>query len=652
MKGLILISDGYKNYTSSGDITVILSCIVFLILMQISYIPKYKATKYFKRIIVCLLLTTAVHMMFYITMSSNELLNIIPSIVVRSMSILKNIGIYCILLLYSHYIMEPLHVTPVAAKRNAIFFQSIAFIFTMYEIISLILNLGLRFEYKNGNIKIIEGHDIHHICAIVFVVSITIFMLYYRHRIFKQILFGIVFSCIVSSIVVLVQLIGHLSSCTMVTFLFPTYTLLYLIHSNPYDIEVGTLNEDAFIKEIKAIKNNDELIILQIYMPEIEKSAVKESIVTHKDIYGILNKYFKITRWFKFSKGSIVLTAPVNKNKNYLELSKAFTEEINKFFILSNTEYKMIITTNNSRINPTEYKRMFKYFGSKIAEYESYIIFEDKLDEYFRYREIVHELNDINTKEDLNDERVIIYCQPIFNIRTQRYDTAETLMRLKVNDKIIMPNEFIPIAEKKGLLYTLGLIILNKACSNVKNMLDSGYYLSRVSVNFSVSDFRHKDFCDRICNTIEWYNISYRCIAIEITETQSDNDFIILRDKMKQLSDKGVKFYLDDFGTGYSNYERIAELPFDVIKFDRSLVIASGKGNRTKNMVQDMASIFKGLDYLVLYEGIETEEDTERCKEMYGEYMQGYYYSEPIPIEQLTKFLSKRDNGKYSRVEQ
>ena len=114
-----------------------------------------------------------------------------------------------------------------------------------------------------------------------------------------------------------------------------------------------------------------------------------------------------------------------------------------------------------------------------------------------------------------------------------------------------------------------------------------------------------------------------------------------MKKKIEELREKGIKFYLDDFGTGYSNMERIMELPFDIIKFDRSLVLASGSDVRSEKMVESMASMFSGLDYSVLYEGVENEEDERKCIDMSASYLQGYKYSKPVPIIELQRFFSK-----------
>lgn len=116
---------------------------------------------------------------------------------------------------------------------------------------------------------------------------------------------------------------------------------------------------------------------------------------------------------------------------------------------------------------------------------------------------------------------------------------------------------------------------------------------------------------------------------------------MMMKKKIDELRHEGIYFYLDDFGTGYSNMERIMELPFDIIIFDRSLVISSGKSQRSEKIVENLAHMFKDMEYSVLYEGVEDDSDEKRCKGMSASYLQGFKYSRPVPIQQLREFLPK-----------
>ena len=112
---------------------------------------------------------------------------------------------------------------------------------------------------------------------------------------------------------------------------------------------------------------------------------------------------------------------------------------------------------------------------------------------------------------------------------------------------------------------------------------------------------------------------------------------------MHRIRQLGVRIALDDFGTGYSSFERIIDLPIDIIKFDRTLTIMAGKGSQSKYLVGSFSDIFKNSNYQIMFEGIEDDTDEELCKEMNAQYLQGFKYSRPIPIERLTEFLVRKE---------
>ena len=291
-----------------------------------------------------------------------------------------------------------------------------------------------------------------------------------------------------------------------------------------------------------------------------------------------------------------------------------------------------------------DYIQMIDYVENRMLQNEIHYVNDEDVEKYKSHKYIVEQLADINSRRDLRDPRVLVYCQPVYNIETGKFDTAEALMRLRL-EKIgmVFPDRFIPIAEKHHYIHMLSLIIFSKTCNEIRRLLDDGYFIKRISVNFSILDFKEKDFCENITKIVRDAGIPFDKVAIEITESQNEKEFMALKEKLFELRDSGITFYLDDFGTGYSNMERIMELPFDIIKFDRSLVIASGSDDKSKTMVTHMAHMFNDMKYDVLYEGVEDDNDQNRCKDMYARYLQGYKYSKPIPIEQLSEFLEREN---------
>ena len=216
-------------------------------------------------------------------------------------------------------------------------------------------------------------------------------------------------------------------------------------------------------------------------------------------------------------------------------------------------------------------------------------------------------------------------------------------MRLNLEETgVVYPNQFIPLAEEQGYIHILTEIILHKTCEAIKRFTEAGYEIKRISINVSAQELRDKSFCSDIMNIIDHCGISGDKIAIELTESRNESDFLLMKEKIEELKKNGITFYLDDFGTGYSNMERIMELPFDIIKFDRSLVLASGSDERSKRMVSNLANMFSDMNYFVLYEGVEKESDEDMCKGMSATYLQGFKYSKPTPIIDLKDYVSRK----------
>ena len=259
--------------------------------------------------------------------------------------------------------------------------------------------------------------------------------------------------------------------------------------------------------------------------------------------------------------------------------------------------------------------------------------------EFNRKEYILNELADICRCGNLDDPRVQVYCQPVLNVRTGKYDTAEALMRLKLEETgMVYPNQFIQLAEEQGYIHMLTEIILHKTCEAIRRFTEKGYDTKRISVNVSVPELKDESFCRDIIGIIRRSSISSDKIAIELTESQNEGDFILMKQKISELKEKGIQFYLDDFGTGYSSMERIMELPFDIIKFDRSMLLASGSSERSRQIVVSLAHMFAALNYAVLYEGVESDSDERLCLDMSASYLQGYKYSRPVPITELEAY--------------
>lgn len=199
---------------------------------------------------------------------------------------------------------------------------------------------------------------------------------------------------------------------------------------------------------------------------------------------------------------------------------------------------------------------------------------------------------------------------------------------------------FIPIAEQYDFIHDLSLIILNKTCIKLNEIINAGYDIDRISINFSASEITNENFIDEIKKIIETNNVPFNKISFEITET-TFNNIEKLEKNMYELRKLGIIFYLDDFGTGYSNIDRISMLPFTTIKFDKTLLNSVFTKESAKQITIGLSDIFKNLNFHILFEGVKNESDENFCEEIGARYLQGFKYSKPIEIENLINFLTK-----------
>ncbi|MCR5789552.1 MAG: EAL domain-containing protein [Lachnospiraceae bacterium] len=501
----------------------------------------------------------------------------------------------------------------------------------------LISGRGLSFD----NYRATEGLNLFIVTYVFFVGFIAYLLIRYRARVIRQILKSIFLIFGVCIVVFLVQGFHRQTSYTTFIFLIPIIAILYLMHSNPYDQATGVVNEASFnylIKRIASSRSEYVVMSLLLFGFEHEGSFTDEMRLA---VYQFGAGIAKNAQMFKAMGGHLLFVFPREKNPDYKTVVETLRLQFDRLHSYFHITFKAVFLLTNDSLNAhNEYSSFISFIEERMPMNTYYWVNEEDLSHFEKRRYIISQLEDISRKKDLDDERVLVYCQPVYNVETGRYDTAEALMRLTLKDLgMVNPDQFIPVAEEETLIHSLSRIILNKTCKAIAELQGEGYLINRISINFSMLEVRDDNFCSDMIKIIQDNEISPEKIAIELTESRNLEDFEMVKKKIGELKDYGIKFYLDDFGTGYSNFERIMEIPFDIIKFDRSLVIEASKNEHSAYMVSTFADMFCKLKYHVLYEGVENESDEKRCIKMQAQYLQGFKYSRPIPIGMLRNFL-------------
>ena len=246
-----------------------------------------------------------------------------------------------------------------------------------------------------------------------------------------------------------------------------------------------------------------------------------------------------------------------------------------------------------------------------------------------RIKEILEEC--LKTKSGLH----MVY-QPIYDVNKKVFNHFESLIRLE-NEELgyIGPGEFIPIAENFGLANDIDFFVLHKTCA----FLQRNPQIESLEINISCAEFFNNP-SERFMKIINGYGIDPSRIILEITETIAVKYPSKTKDFMHDLGQYGVKFAMDDFGSGYSNIARFITLPFSVAKLDKSLL---GESQNISIFFDAAIELFKNLNIPIVVEGVENERQLKLAKDKKIDYIQGYYFSEPLEEEPLLEFLKKNN---------
>ena len=256
------------------------------------------------------------------------------------------------------------------------------------------------------------------------------------------------------------------------------------------------------------------------------------------------------------------------------------------------------------------------------------------------YYKIMRNINSIIDKAIVN-RRFEVYYQPIYSIKERRYNSAEALIRLNDDEYgFISPEIFIPVAEKSGAIHKIGMYVLEEVCRFISSDEFKKLNIDYIEINLSVAQCMQNNLSKNILDMLNRYNVSVNQINLEITESLAADSQKIMIENLNTLSEAGISFSLDDFGTGYSNIKRIASLPLEIIKIDRSFTMFEDNKN-LEIALKNSINMIKAMNMKIVVEGIETEELVKYFSELQCEYIQGYFFSKPIPKDEFVRFITK-----------
>lgn len=234
-----------------------------------------------------------------------------------------------------------------------------------------------------------------------------------------------------------------------------------------------------------------------------------------------------------------------------------------------------------------------------------------------------------------------VFYQPIYSVKENQYNSAEALLRLHDDEYgFVSPEIFIPAAEQNGMIHKIGTFVLEEVCKFIasKEFKETG--LEYIEVNLSVMQCMSSELVGEVQEIINKYGISPKQVNLEITETAAAYAQTTMMDNINKLTKNGIAFSLDDFGTGYSNMKRIASMPFAIVKLDKTFA-EMNSDDKLRRVVKDTIYMVKDMNMRIVVEGVETEESFAEFKALGVDYIQGYYFSKPLPGGKFVKEVSR-----------
>ena len=262
--------------------------------------------------------------------------------------------------------------------------------------------------------------------------------------------------------------------------------------------------------------------------------------------------------------------------------------------------------------------------------------YDERIEQAVSGRDIVeHEIG-----EALKLGELELYYQPKISVKTGEIMGAEALMRWNHKTQgLIMPNEFIHVAEEMGIIAKIDEWGMLQACIQNKLWQDKGYDPIKISVNMSQAQLYQTDVVASVKNVLAESGVDPSCLEVELTETMAMIDIDRTISVLNSLKDLGVSISMDDFGTGYSSLSSLKILPIDLLKIDRSLVYDIETNVTARRITKAIVDLGKAMDITLLAEGVETEGQKEILAELGCDIIQGYLYSKPQPAAMVERMF-------------
>lgn len=418
--------------------------------------------------------------------------------------------------------------------------------------------------------------------------------------------------------------------------------ILYIVMENPdanLDKQLGCFNSYAFYRYLAAkTAKGEKFSLLEFSVTDI--NALENRDIDVAQITKKVVEDFENTEGLYMFKNMSASIVAISESKEILEdVNSAIMKVVSGHREISDSIVVVSIDDVNRLETANEIVKFLTHVRNDSSRLSATVhVTEDMVEKYKDSKKVEQEI-DLALEED----RVEVFLQPICRKGEKIVPAAEALVRIRNRDgSLLSPGAFIPVAELTGQVGKLGERVLEKVCQFLRDSDAVKLGLGKIDVNLSAVQCDDVSTAGTLSGIVDKYGISPNLVNFEITETAVSSARDVLLENMNNLVAKGFSFALDDFGKGESNLIYIVEMPVNVIKLDMDMSKAFFKVPKAKYVVEAIIEMAHRLDMPVVAEGIESKDELDRIVDAGVDFIQGYYYSRPLPMDEFIEYLKTR----------
>ncbi len=450
---------------------------------------------------------------------------------------------------------------------------------------------------------------------------------------------------------ILIQLLFHDVKVELFAEAIGLTGIMMIIENEDDRIEnvTGLYNRQAFLTDLESYMINRtklHVISIRINTPEIvsrKRGAVNRELL-EKSVADFLSTVHKRYNIYRLGRRSFAMTVFSKDDEEAYALAQKVSTRFDKPWKLTDTFVMLsasIILADIPRQVDTLNDALYMFESEKPSKTDKKILAGDDLNFLLRGSAVEKSIT-----HGLSEGKFEVYYQPTYSMDGLKLHGAEALVRLHDDDMgMLYPDEFIPVAENMGLIDAIDDHVLMDVCRLIRDerLYEKG--IDCINVNLSVLQFMKQDFVEHINGIVEEAGIDKKYINFEVTESISGGSYEILNNAINELKREGFMFSMDDYGTGYSNMRALASMNLDCIKIDKSILWEAEKSELGYIILENSIRMIHQMNKNILVEGVETESQIKLLEPLGVNYLQGYYFSKPVPKDKFLAIVEKENSA-------